>query len=322
MLELPEPGVYAGLDWIRCTGPEALIDRLLGEMRDFAGIEGKECHGAKHFKNGASFEPGVMVSWGHKNRVCQVDVQGQRLRLIDGPARVEVLRQLLEMGMKARRLDLAVDFVDQQRAMHRQAVASCQAGELCGLRSYEVKDRIQANGQALSRHLALGARESPVCARIYDKGLEQGYAVEGYWERVEVEFKKDRAEAVADALVKDAQRSAQTLVSFVFGAFEFRTKTGRGEMARRPLSPWWADLLEGVAAARTSPAGDPASFRSWLAWLQTAALPRMLQCAEAARITPGELMEWFCQGLVPRTDDSPIVQEFVAWFATGSGEVR
>jgi hypothetical protein len=53
--------------------------------------------------------------------------------------------------------------------------------------------------------LKLGKRASAICARIYNKGLEQAVAGPSLWERIEVEFKDDRAPQAALGFVKAKQ---------------------------------------------------------------------------------------------------------------------
>lgn len=92
---LPDPGVYVGLDWIRCTGPGSLLPAVESFLHDRFGGKAMANRGAKWFKNGYSWDPGVMLSWGHKAEIIQVDIQGQRLRLLDGAARIDLLRALM-----------------------------------------------------------------------------------------------------------------------------------------------------------------------------------------------------------------------------------
>lgn len=317
---LPEPGVYVGVDWIRCTGPEALrpvVDDLL--IAEF-GEQTKTCRGAQWFKHGTIWEPGVMLSWGHRADICQVDVQGQRLRLLGGSARVALLRRLIDLGLKPTRIDGAMDWMGQEVGVCRDAKASCMRGELCIVRKYRLDDEYTAGGVPTRRQVSLGRRDSPVCARIYDKGLEQGVAPPGWWERLEIEWKANRAMAVCAVLCERGREWMRDLVSLVFGAVDFREVCGRSELARRPRAAWWASLIGGSAPTRPSPTQRDASFERWCLWLRSACGPRLLELARAVDAPPSRVLDWLLAGVEPGSDGGPVVDGFRAAFAaSGAG---
>jgi hypothetical protein len=105
--------------------------------------------------------------------------------------------------------------------------------------------------------LALGSRQSDSYLRIYDKAAEQrakGHEVEGKWIRYEMEWKDERAHAVACCLAiveKDAFQA------FVVGAFrstvDFRDCDREDDSYQRcyaPVLPWWQQLTAGMEKAR------------------------------------------------------------------------
>jgi|GEM_PF-3351132 len=128
-----------------------------------------------------------------------IDVQGQALAGLSGDESIRLLLDLLAFGLKPTRIDLALDFVGQDRELYRHALASCEAGELFGIRKYKITEDQTVSGEPLERTLHLGSRDSPVFVRVYDKGLEQARCAPlGYWERIETEFKKERAVQVVE----------------------------------------------------------------------------------------------------------------------------
>lgn len=275
--QLPPPGIYVGLDWIRCTGPETLHHGLIKWLDEFCETDAKETGKAKWFKRGLVWEPGVMVSWGHRSRVCQVDFQGGRLKLLSGQSRVDLIRKMVDLGMKPTRLDGALDLIEQDCRVCEHAEASCNRGELCLLRRYSPNNEFNDGGTVLRRLLKLGARDSPVCVRIYDKGLEQKAALVGVWERIETEWKKDRAPQVARRLLNAGDGWTTTLTGLILGSIDFRENNGRSEIERRPQIQWWADLIGSSKTARVAPIAQERSFQNWWDWWRSSVAPRLLQ---------------------------------------------
>lgn len=315
---MPEPGIYVGLDWIRCTGKDSSIERVRDFLVGLFGTESNPCRGAQWFKHGDLWEPGVMLSWGHRAEILQVDVQGQRLRTLDGAARVVLLDGLMSLGLKPTRLDGALDWSGQDVSICQNATKSCQRGELCMLRKYGLNDQFTAQGQPTRRHLNLGNRESAVCARIYDKGLEQGVAEQGQWERLEIEWKTDRAPEVGKAVCLAGPTWPDVLVSLIFGAMDFREANGRSEMRRRPQAAWWATLIGGRSTIRTAAASEDRSFEQWANWLRRSCGRRLLELAAAVDEPVGRVVEWLLAGLEPGRIGGPVLEKFKRAYA---GEV-
>ena len=313
-IQPPPPGVYVGLDWIRCTGPECLRDQLNELMCELCSGEGKELGKAKWFKHGLVWEPGVMLSWGHRSDICQVDFQGSRLKLLNGESRVDLLRQMIELGMKATRIDGALDLIGQQLGICVQAERSCDQGELCILRRYSPNNEFGSGGKTLRRLLKLGSRDSPVCARIYDKGLEQKVSGEGYWERLEIEWKKDRASQVAASLCEAGTDTSELLAGLILGSIDFRAHNGRSEIKRRPRSTWWHDLIGSTEIVQTSSSSDEHSFHRWHSWFRSSVAPRLLQFSQTTRDDPREVLAWLCEGCLPKSETDLVLEGFASQF--------
>ncbi len=310
--EAPEPGVYVRLDWLRSTGPEACIDAVRAVCEEHFGGTPRTSVGAKYFAAGWEWEPGVQLSHGHKCGICMLDVRGERLKRMTGEQAIEVLRALLALGFRATRIDGAVDWVGQGVSLYRHALASCEAGELCRLRSYSPRPEYRANGEPIGLHLSMGKRESAVCVRVYDKGLERKAAPCGYWERFEAEFKDDRAATLALELCDAGDAWLNVLTECVVGAVDFRQVGTRSELLRRERCPWWERLIEGISPRVLAPDESPKSFETWLDGLRRSYLPKLAQMAAAVGRRPGELLEDFLRGVKPAEEDSAALREFVA----------
>lgn len=275
------------------------------------GSESKATNGAKWFGRGQLWEPGVVISWGHRSGICQIDVQGSRLRLMEGDDRVALLDQIMWEGFKPTRIDGAIDYVGQGGRLWENAKASCERGELCILRSYGGNDRFTASGVVTRRHLSLGSRESPVCARIYDKGLEQSAsATPGHWERLEVEWKADRALTVAQAVARSVANSREALAARILGAIDFRVVSGRSELSRRARCTWWSRLVDAASAIRVAAARNESTLDTWIQGFRSSYAPTILAFAEAAAVEPSTVLDLLLRGISPRRDANRLVVQF------------
>lgn len=307
-----EPGIFAGLDWLRCTGPDLLLDRLHSWCRARFGKHDRTTHGAAYFKRGWEWEPGIQISFGHAADVCMIDLRGERLRITPADDSIQILDELTAIGMKPTRIDLAIDWRWQDLGICEAARASCERKELCRLRSFEPRWKRLATGIPTKKLLQLGNRESAVCARIYDKGLEQGIPVPGIWERLEVEFKKDRAESVASTLLEAGADWLERFISLTFGGLDFREHNGRSELDRRPRARWWADLIGASQPIMVRPQEDAASFEQWRHAFQRSYGGRLKQIARALNVKPGVVAEQLLEGVDPTEDRHGLMREAIA----------
>ncbi len=310
--QLPPPGVYVGLDWLRFTGFEDLYrDRLQHLLQEFAGTTPDRNKGAAYFTDGMLWKPGILMSWGHRSKVCQVDIQGGRLRLMNGDERAELFRAIGRMGMKPTRIDGCIDFVDQGQELYVNARASCERDELCRLRSYGDNSRRTVGQRPDRLHLNLGRRDSPVCGRIYDKGLEtKTTETAGRWERLEIEWKGDRVQEVGRQLYGADAEWAAMLTALVFGAVDFREVTGQTKLDRRPRCQWWEGVVARHDEVVTSPASKSPDLARWIEAFRVTYGRRIMEFAAAVRRPSEEVFEWLVYGLQPSDNGGLLVKEF------------
>lgn len=310
----PDAGVWARIDWLRMTAHEDRLDVLLELLHDRFGRHDRTTRGAKYFTAGVEWEPGIQVSHGHSASRCMVDFRGERLAIMQPGEAVELARELWSLDFKPTRIDLAIDYVMQDLSLYDHAVASCERGELCRLRSYSPNPKKQANGFVLRKLLGLGNRESSACARIYDKGLEQGIGIAGLWERIETEFKEERAPVVVAEILEAGADWHIPLANLALGAFDFRVQNGRSELDRRPRVEWWARVLEQLTPKKAKAEKPPKSFEKWANALRHSYGRRITQLAQAADVSVGELCEWLLNGVEPALERPELAREFALAF--------
>lgn len=309
---MPPPGVYVGIDWLRFTSREDLRQAKLKDLlQNIAGTKPERNKGAAYYTQGLLWKPGVLMSWGHRSKICQVDIQGGRLRLMSGDDRMKLFRTLMELYMKPTRIDGCIDFVDQGHELYTNAKASCERDELCRLRSYGDNSRRTVGQRPDRLHLNLGRRDSPVCGRIYDKGLEtKTTETAGRWERLEIEWKGDRVQEVGLRLYHAGEEWAAMLTALVFGAVDFREVTGQTKLERRPRCMWWERAIARGGEVVTSPASKSPDLARWVEAFRVTYGRRIKELAAAVGQPGEEVFAWLVGGLEPSDNGGELVKEF------------
>jgi phage replication initiation protein len=190
------------------------------------------------------------------------------------------------------RIDVALDDREASVAVETVRLA-VEAGQVVS-RSKQFKV-IQASNHregtsALGETLYFGSRESQSMLRVYDKRLElQAKGREDaalYGVRWELEFKQDRAQACAKALLTlDPEDWRAFLVGVLRSYVDFRETTREAESYekyRAPLVGWWKALTEGFMRCRLVVERIQQRLDDVAAWLANAISP-MLAVVVACR---------------------------------------
>ncbi len=307
--QAPPQGMSCRPDWIRLIGPESQakeVYRIL--IRQLGPVTGRN-KGAIYFDEGTQWHPGVLLSSGHRSKIIMVDLQGSRLATMKTEEAMKLTSAIMMQGFRCNRIDLAVDHVGMNLQLYNKALKSCEAGQLCKLRSYSPNPRYKADGTPTCLLLNLGKRDSDICARIYDKGLETETLQVGTWERFEMEIKNARANEVCMTLISAGDQLPEALWRYVIGAVDFRVANGRSELARRPQAKWWARYIGQATPLDTPPVPKESSFETWCFWFRTSAGSRLLQIAQILGIPPQEFFEQLVEGLEPAKSIVPATVE-------------
>ncbi len=307
--QVPEPGMWCRPDWIRLVGLSSMERRVTRVIRKWFGHPTGSNHGAKFFDAGVEWYPGVLLSKGHSSNIVMVDLQGSRLAIMEPMDAIKLMTEIMMMGFHCTRIDLAVDHVMQGVDLYNKALASCEAKELCMMRRYSPDPEFDSHGKPLRKLLKLGKRDSDVCARIYDKGLETKTLPEGLWERFEVEFKGDRANEVCMTLIETGDTFNETLWQIIIGSVDFRLCNGRSELKRRPRSKWWSDYIGQSYPLKIKPMPKESSLDQWCEWFRLSAARRLLQLAEIMGQPPQEFFAQLIVGLEPANTVVPATVE-------------
>ena len=193
------------------------------------------------------------------------------------------------MGMKCTRIDVALDY--RRERLIDDAWASVNRRELCWFRGVEMRESRDASTlEPTGRTLVLGSRQSETYGRLYDKGLESGDADAGELERLEVEFKGDRAAELLQQLGQ-VKEIGGFLASVALGAIDFREQTGTAHRERRPVARWWQRFVAGVDAVRLKVQRGKPTFDGWRLWLSKCTRSAIESISRSLGLTPGAVFE-------------------------------
>ncbi len=310
--QVPQQGMSCRPDWIRLVGPEFSASAVVQLLEEAFGECTGSNNGAMYFREGMQWHPGVLYSSGHNSAIVMVDLQGSRLATMSVPDMMELTHKIMMHGFRCTRIDLAVDHVHMNLKLHQHALASCKVGELCKIRTFADDSEFKADGTPQRYLLKLGKRESSVCARLYDKGLETKTLPPGQWERLEVEFKDDRAAEVCMALVDSGERLPELLWRYVIGALDFRIVNSRTELNRRPQADWWDQYVGQAHPLETKPINKVSGLETWCNWYRKSVGPRHLQIAGLLGKSPEQFFQELNEDLEPATSTTPATVEAAA----------
>lgn len=280
-------GAAVGVDWLSVTFPGD-VDRVLlavsvalgCDVGDWVELE----HGSYGYRQGMVGPGGARVWWDAPGRVdVHVSLPGKACGVC-GEVRLRgFLRQIMAVGGKATRVDLALD--DYCRVVAPEAF----------LEGLQGPDRVthaqqyltQRGGRVGSSDLTgitiyLGAPSSRQRLRVYDKGLESAGEMDCV--RWELESRKEAAETlVADLAHREwGDVAAGRLVGFV----DFRDASTHSEVERRPRLAWFAELVGMVKKASAYLPKPARTLEEVVSWLKQSIGPSL---AVAMRFWRGDL---------------------------------
>lgn len=283
------PGLTGGakwqvsVDWLTIVVPGCNARRLIAAVREFLGKD-EPCAGGCFQPSGVTWESSAKLFFDPRGQGLGVlQLNSRSLAILQERCEWrEFYKSLAPLCARITRLDIALDLFRLKSDLISKAVASCHAGELCGARVFE---EVTSNvlGTLRGRTLYCGKRGkegSGRYLRIYDKGLEQKAASAGQWVRWEIELTAERACSFAHSVLEVADLD-RCLVAEALGSMQFREVTGAAHLDRRPLVPWFRDLVAATSRSlsRTRVKRRPSEYESWRRWIREAVVPGLRSVA-------------------------------------------
>lgn len=273
------PTLSIGLGWLRGTlrsdpdGVLALLASVWGEATPRDG-------GTRWYRRTWGLDDGrVMVAAdgvGQAAGTVMVDIRQSALDGLGWAAGVQLLRDLLDAGVRLSRLDLYCD--DRGVSAHPSDVwAAVRAGDV--VTHADLTKSTRHEGMDGSETVYIGRRESERMLRVYRKPDDLGDRV-----RWELETHDEAARHLAAML---ATLTPSTLApdglggvfwGYLTGFVDFRegARAADGNGSRRPRLAWFASLVDGAARIRGRAADAVVSSVDRLArWLDRQAAPSL-----------------------------------------------
>jgi DNA relaxase NicK len=255
-------GFTQTLDWLAFTLPSASADEVIKTIggdwfKSETGFRGyPTAQLMTHGKTGV----GKLGTGAPRNpKEVHVDLSAGIVSQWDETKLKEILTLIFAHKGHVTRTDMAMD--DREATVSIETVKQAvEAGPIVS-RSKQFKILQSSNhreGVRTGDTLYFGSRASQTMLRVYDKRLElqrQGREdAASYGIRWEMEFKQERAQACAKALLTlDSEDWRAFLVGVLRSYVDFRETTREAESYekyRAPLLAWWETLTEGFKRCR------------------------------------------------------------------------
>lgn len=322
---------HVGLDWIRLTGPMASASRCFDVLTKIYGEKIERRNGRHFYERGTYWPSGAALLEGHKSQTAAilVELPGSALSVLTAFDRVKLLHDLSWQGMRATRIDVAVDFIGGEVDVITCTRSACYAGELCQAKRWEPHDGF-SGGLRDKYGVSMGSRGksgSGRYVRVYDKGLETGEHPEGRWHRWEAEFTGDCAVEVQHQLTAHVQQLAdggftiasgweQTAAGVAFGAVDFREVNGQTSYARRPRSSWWDQFVGTVKRIVVKAMPKASRLITYARWMRYQVLPSLKAMGDSVGLPWSQIAEMVAGDFEVSNSvrRSPVVDEFCRMF--------
>jgi len=206
-----------------------------------------------------------------------------------------LLRWIVEQKGHVTRIDCALD---DRRALVPLAriKEAVQAGQVV-TRAHDLEERGKSSlrsGETKGATLYFGSPTSQTRLRIYDKRLELQHKGRENWPeygvRWELELKKERAHACAEALgVLEHEMWQEFIVSFLRSYIDFRETTREEdtwERCQAPLVDWWETLTQGFRKGRLTIEQAERTIEEVKAWVVRSVAPTLSALRDAPEAGP------------------------------------
>jgi phage replication initiation protein len=284
------------IDWLGVTFPDGV---MLDSIYELFGKDGWVTlpKGAMGYRKGLIRGNVRILFDGSKDMGIHIEASGKGCRELEGDGIVSdwpaFISGLIEANGSFSRLDVAID--DKAGYLDMDKVQGCiKAG--CVVSRYRTA-RVNSksslkDGQEEGRTVYFGSPASDTMVRIYDKSAETGQ--EGHWIRVELQARRDRAEAMA--LLIGSNQSLEIIAGFLRGLVDFKVKGSNSQRRRWDTHGWWVAFLAGVEKLRLSVAPAVRSVEKSYAWCKRQVAPTLAMLLTAFGGDVGMLDELILDG--------------------------
>jgi phage replication initiation protein len=266
------------VDWLNVTFP---VSWSVEKVIDFLGIEGwvDKPFGGYHYHASKQLAHTTLYYDGSANMGVHLRFSGKGCRELEFWRIFEnwpkVLSLFIEQGCKFSRLDLALDDYEGRITRERiqQAIDANGAAGRHSKWDFRIGGKANDGGKTRGFTYTFGSRMSETFSRIYDKSAEQGLSESYHWIRFEVEFKKERAGAVAAWIA--SRDTMEGLEGLLLDVLDFKEEGKDSNRARRKTASWWHEFLACCEKVRLAIVPTVPTFEKMANWFVRQVTPTL-----------------------------------------------
>lgn len=257
------------IDWIEATILHRNINSILTELRDFLGGWQQLERGGYGYECSAIVWRTGRVYWSPSRSEMGVHISLPSSALdLAGVSPEALIVDLSNEGAKFTRIDFAAD--DLKGTLDLEII-----GKAVKARQYVARSKkwTHIENSEGGQTYGFGSRSSDSYIRIYDKAAEQN--VPGHWIRVEIELKRERAQAAVDYVLSNCGNWAGQAASWILGMLDFKLPSKDSNKSRWDTAKWWLEFLGFVQKGRLFVSRVIHTADDLRAWIESQVTPSL-----------------------------------------------
>lgn len=238
-------GITIIIDWLQFTITSSnisvnnIISLLQLDVNDFITLD----HGKMGYKQQMFYNDIYILYDGNQGMGIHVIISGQGCRYYESEnSLTDLIERINEVEGKLTRIDLAMDDKTGKVIPFKTLVKDITEANIVSKWKYNIEIIKRSNKDAsIKGHtINIGSGASRVYMRIYNKALEQG--IEGIWNRIELEIKKEYAEQVQKLINKN---NVGELMAKIINNYIRIVKPNENDAnkSRWKTKPYWEKLI-------------------------------------------------------------------------------
>ena len=265
------------IDWLQFTITENnitvdnIITLLKLDVNNFITLD----HGKMGYKQQKTYNDISILYEGNKGMGIHVIFTGQACRYYETEHNlIELIQRINESKGKLTRIDLAMDDRTGDVIPFKQLIKDITNANIVSKwkSNVEIIKRSNKDAEIKGHTISLGSRSSRLFMRIYDKALEQ--KIEGIWNRIELEIKKEYAEQVQKIITKD---NVGELMAKIINNYIRIVKPNPNDSnkSRWETKPYWEKLIATTGKQSLTVAPEEKTIDDMKEWISKQIAPSL-----------------------------------------------
>lgn len=234
------------IDWLQftltatnVTADNTIINVLHLDVQNFIKLD----YGKMGYKQQLFYNDTYILYDGNPGMGVHVIMSGQGCRYYESEQNlVDLIERISTAGGKLTRIDLAMDDKVGKTIPFNQLVKDITSGNTVTKwkHNIEIIKRNNSDGSVVGHTVNVGSGASRLYMRLYNKAMEQN--IEGVWNRLELEIKKEYAEQV-QKLITD-QNVGQLMAEIINNYIRIvQPSENDSNKSRWTTKPYWEKLI-------------------------------------------------------------------------------